>query len=101
MGRVRSRNRRANPVQLIVLNNNKSKPKRRKRKPKHSRWAAYRRRQRAHVIVLRVPIDDVVLDWLVREARWISKEAADAADRQVLGQLIADGLKLSAAKATP
>jgi hypothetical protein len=84
--------------------NNKSKPKRkrtRKRKRKTSRWALHRQRLRAGVIVLPVPVNGMVLAWLVSRAHWISAQAADAGDRQVLGQLVADGLSLSASKWDP
>jgi hypothetical protein len=56
----------------------------------------WRQRQRDGEIVLRVPINRAVLDWLVERAHWISEQDAAEGDRIRLGLLVGAGLVLSA-----
>ena len=58
------------------------------------------RRHRARLklgkIMVNVEIDAAVLDWLVRDAHWLSEGDADVGDRALIGQAISCGLAASA-----
>lgn len=59
----------------------------------------YRQRQRDGDFVVPVPLNAMVIDWLIDKAGFISEADAESGDRVRLGQLIGDGLKPSAARA--
>jgi hypothetical protein len=59
----------------------------------------YRQRVRDGEFILPVPVNAMVLDWMIEKAQWISEADAAEGDRGRLGLLVGDGLKLSAKNA--